>query len=265
MTVGFLGGDRRMEIAADFLKRAGHDVRVAREGVPEASFFAGLDLLVLPYPATRDGVHIASTALPFSRVPLAKRTALFGGRLPLLWREGRVSFEAEDDEPFLLKNAYLTAAAGVCTALRASERAFLGVKAAVLGYGRIGKATAKMLRAMGADVCVYVRRAAAKEEAEGAGFSARLLSDVSALSEEIVFGTVPAPAEGIARLSAKEGALIYDLGGGLPTAFPTRSGKSALTLPLRGAPGVFAPRAAGEVYGECVLDALSRLEGGGAQ
>ena len=258
LTIGLLGGDRRMEIAADFLRNAGHTVAFPTGGAPTEAFFSALDLLVLPYPATRDGKHIALTTLPFSSLPLSKKTALFGGRLPPAWREGRPSGEAEENEEYLCGNAYLTAAAGVATALRAGERAFFRVRAAVLGYGRIGKETAKMLRALGAEVTVYVRREAAKEEAARDGFAARLLQDTRRLSEGLVFGTVPAPAENLASLTVKEDALIYDLGGGLPEAMATEGEMPVRTLPLRGAPGVFAPKAAGELYAGAILDFIAK-------
>ena len=259
MNIGLLGGDRRMEIAADFLKKEGHTVRFPEGGAPTETFFKPLDLLVLPYPATRDGTHIALTTLDFNTLPLLPHTALFGGRLPTAWREGRVSGDAEDNEEYLLGNAYLTAAAGVATALRAGERAFFRVRAAVLGYGRIGKETAKMLRALGADTAVYVRREVAREEAAKDGFASRLLRETQALPETLVFGTVPSPAENLAALSVPKDALIYDLGGGLPDALPAADGDSVRTLPLKGAPGVFAPRAAGELYAGAILDFIASL------
>jgi len=258
LTIGLLGGDRRMEIAADFLRNAGHTVTFPTGGSPTEAFFSALDLLVLPYPATRDGKHISLTPLPFATLSLAPHTALFGGRLPLAWREGRPSGDAEENEEYLRGNAYLTAAAGVATALRAGERAFFRVRAAVLGYGRIGKETAKMLRALGADTTVYVRRAEAKEEAAKDGFSACLLSDTRHLSEALIFGTVPAPAENLAPLTVEEDALIYDLGGGLPEAMKTEAEGLVRTLPLRGAPGVFAPKAAGELYAGAILDYIEK-------
>ena len=260
MKIGLLGGDRRMEIAADFLRGAGHDVRRLADESPRKDLFAPLDLLVLPYPATKDGEHIAATSLSFEALPLTAHTALFGGRLPKLWRQDRRSGDAEENEEYLRGNAYLTAAAGVATALRAGERAFFRVSAAVLGYGRIGKETAKMLRALGADTTVYVRREAAVAEAASDGFPARLLKETQALPHPLVFGTVPAPAENLAALTVLPDALIYDLGGGLPESMRTEAGDLVRTLPLKGAPGVFAPKAAGELYAGAILDFIQRLD-----
>ena len=258
MLIGFLGGDGRMEIAAAFLKDHGHEVRThlsAHLAAPPS-----LDLLVLPYPATRDGVTVAGTALPFSSLPLPPALPLFGGRLPPSWREGRASGDAEENEAFLVENARLTAAAGVGVALRATERAFFRTDAAVVGFGRIGKASAAYLRALGAAVTVYVRREAAVADAEAQGFHAQLLAGVRAFPEALVFGTVPAPAPALAALCVKEGALVYDLGGGLPASMPTEAGGSVPVCALRGAPGVFAPKAAGELYGGAVLSFLGTLK-----
>lgn len=259
LMIGFLGGDRRMEIAAAFLKEQSHstvmlDAQRMDERLPSC------ELLVLPYPATRDGVTVAGTALPFSALPLSGETALFGGRLPPAWRCGRPSADAEENEEYLRQNAYLTAAAGVGTALRAGERAFFRVRAAVLGFGRIGKETARMLRALGADVTVYARRVSACEAAEREGLHAHPLSGIEKIDCDLLFGTVPAPAHNLAPLRLSPHALVYDLGGGLPDAFETEEGESVRTLPLRGAPGVFAPRAAGEIYGGAILDFIHTLE-----
>jgi dipicolinate synthase subunit A len=148
----------------------------------------------------------------------------------------------------------------VGTALRAGERAFFRVRAAVLGFGRIGKETARMLRALGADVTVYARRDATCEAAKREGLRARLLSDSDEIPCDLLFGTVPAPAPNLAALLLPPHALVYDLGGGLPDAFETGDGACVRTLPLRGAPGVFAPRAAGEIYGGAILDFIHTLE-----
>lgn len=242
-----------MSVAADFLKKEGHTVSLVGEGTPTAAFFGSLDLLVLPYPASRDGVHITMTDLALQSLPLSPDTRLFGGRLPQNWRTARESGDAEEDEEYLLGNAYLTAAAGVATALRAGERAFFRVTAAVIGYGRIGRETAKMLRALGADVTVYVRRDAIRGVAVKDGFKAHLLQNVSHLPEDIIFGTVPAPAENLRALTVAEHAAIYDLGGGLPSEMEVSEGGCVRTLPLRGAPGVFAPMAAGELYAAAIL------------
>ena len=105
-----------------------------------------------------------------------------------------------------------------------------------------------------------MRREAAKEEAEKDGFHACLLKAGIHIPEALLFGTAPAPAENLTTLRVSPEALIYDLGGGLPSSLPDTEGDCVSVLPLRGAPGVFAPRAAGEIYGGAILDFIRHLE-----
>lgn len=255
MNITFLGGDRRMSVAASFLEVKGHTVYTSTGEIP-----ADTRLLVLPYPATRDGSLIAGTDIPFSTLAIPDGTALLGGRVPAAWQAGRVFSDVEENEKFLLDNAYLTAAAGVATALRAGERAFFRVTAGVIGYGRIGRFCADMLRALGAEVEVYVRRGEVKECAERSGFRARLLEEGMSIPTDLLFGSAPAPAENLVALRISPTASVYDLGGGLPTHLLATDGTRIPVLSLRGAPGVFAPRAAGEIYGGAILDFVNTLE-----
>ena len=255
MNITFLGGDRRMSIAASFLKSEGHTVHLSQGAIPPDT-----RLFVLPYPASRDGIHVFGTEIPFHTLSIPQKAAIFGGRLPTHWREGHLFADVEENEKFLVQNAYLTAAAGVATALRAGERAFFRTTAGVIGYGRIGKSCAEMLRALGAEVTVYVRRDEARSEAEKAGFHAHRLREGMSVPDDLVFGTAPAPAENLASLILRPSAAVYDLGGGLPETLPSTDGNGVRVLPLRGAPGVFAPLEAGEIYGGAVLDFINQLE-----
>lgn len=255
LNITLLGGDRRMSVAATFLTSKGHDVYSSTGDIP-----ADTRLLVLPYPASKDGVCIAGTDIPFFSLTLPASCAVFGGRLPPAWREGKLFADAEENENFLLDNAYLTAAAGVATALRAGERAFFRTTAGVIGYGRIGRSCANMLRALGAEVSVYVRREAARREAENAGFRSHLLAADMHIPSDLIFGTAPAPSPNLVALTVAPSAHVYDLGGGLPDALAAADGSHVKVLPLRGAPGVFAPQAAGEIYGGAVLDFIHLLQ-----
>jgi hypothetical protein len=117
-----------------------------------------------------------------------------------------------------------------------------------------------MLRALGAEVTVYVRRPQVKEAAEAAGFRAVLLGNGTKILTHLLFGTVPAPAENLTSLTVDPKVTVYDLGGGLPETLTATDSSLVKVLPLRGAPGVFAPLAAGEIYGGAVLDFINRLE-----
>lgn len=259
MTIGFLGGDGRMAIAADAVRRAGFGVTLfSPERDTAEGFLRPLSALVLPYPVSRDGMHVTGTALSLDSLPLPSSVPLIGGRIPdALRAHGGGTFDAEENEPFLQRNAYLTAAAGIAAALRATARAFLDVRVAVLGYGRIGSRTAAMAKALGAHVTVLARRAETVTHAIADGFFGTLLTESIPIDADVLFGTVPAPAPLIEAITVSRGALVYDLGGAMPASLPDKDGEPVPVTALRGAPGVFAPTAAGEAYGDAILDILN--------
>ena len=265
MQIAFLGGDRRMTLCAERAKREGHAVcaAVGGEGLLSHEMLTGVreaSLLVLPYPATRDGVHITGTHIPLSVLPLREGATVAGGGIPLDWHRGNILFfDVAKEEPFLWQNARLTAEGALATAMTATERGLFGAEAAVLGYGRIGVQLARLLARLGARVTVYARRPSVRAAAEAEGYGARALVGPLTLSEGVVFNTLPPDVTPL--VSLPKGALCYDLGGGLPPVLPDGEGGEVRVASLRGVPGVFAPLAAAEVYYEALRPCL---EGAGA-
>ncbi len=241
-----------MTLCAEAALAEGHGVFSATEGEgllsPRVLAEVGkADLVVLPYPATRDGVHITATHIPFSALPLREGTVVVGGGIPCHFhRDNILFFDLARDERFLWQNARLTAEGGLSAALHATERGLWGVRTAVLGYGRIGKQLARLLARMGAEVTVYARRAAALAEAESEGFAALPFTEPLSLTAPLVFGTFPASVPTDIRVT--KGALCYDLGGGLPSSLADGEGETVTVTVLRGVPGVFSPVGAAEVY-----------------
>ena len=96
------------------------------------------------------------------------------------------------DEAYLLKNAQLTAEGAVYAAMREAPFAISGAKCLVIGYGRIGKALTRMLRALGADVIAAARRPESRLEAGGNSIAIEEIPKVLS-SVQLVFNTVPFP------------------------------------------------------------------------
>ena len=269
LQIAFLGGDRRMTLCAERAKGEGHTVfaAVGGEGILSPAVLTGVreaDLLVLPYPATRDGVHIGGTHIPFSALPLREGVTVAGGAIPLDWhREHILFYDLAKDEPFLWQNARLTAEGALSAALTATERGLFGLSAAVLGYGRIGKQLACLLSRMGAAVTVYARRPAALAEAEAAGHAARSLSLPLSVPEELVFSTLPAPAP--LSLTLSPAALCYDVGGALPPALSDGQGGEVTVVSMKGVPGVFAPQGAAAVYYDAMRPYLAACQQAGEE
>ena len=218
------------------------------------------DVLALPSPASRDGYTIAGTDIPFSSLPLSRGHAVFGGFIPKKWRETHAElYDCAEDESFLLKNAALTAEGGIATALTASGRSLYGLSVGIIGYGRIAQLLCERLSGFGVPICVYARRKEALTLARLGGFAAMPLRRDTVFKESVLFNTVPEPVFGETRT---RGTLFaYDLGGGLPSALEDESGTTLPVTAMRGVPGVFAPRAAGEIILESLLGFLEDKAG----
>ena len=246
----------------------------------------GADALVLPLPATRDGVNVhcprdPSCALPLEEIAalLRRETGLllYGGRLPDTLAAGELSPRVVDyyeDEALQLRNAYLTAEAALMTAMELTDTALQGLSAGIVGYGRIGKALSRLLQGLGVEVTVFARREEALSEAAAAGCRPRLLSPSAPMGGfpssgkdfSILFNTVPAPIiprETLVSLDA--GALLIDLASA-PFGVSDEDVREATArgglryLRAPSLPGSYAPRTAGEIIADCVLADLSRRD-----
>lgn len=265
MRIGFLGGDRRMAVCAACAAADGHQVALSHlsaDELPHLSLdelFTFAEVLMLPLPVSRDGLHVFGTPVLLSQLKPKPQLRVFGGQLPVALPSiygNCTDYYTEED--LLLGNARLTAEGAVATAWRMTERGFEGASAAILGFGRIGKSLCSMLRALGVDVCVYVRSQTAAKEAIALGYRALPLGSSFGASpshfsvaEEMIFNTIPKPV--LDGMSAPEALFALDLGGGLRSAPKTSPQLSVAAL--GGVPGLFAPVKAGEL----IYRTISRL------
>jgi len=235
-----------MRVCAALAARDGHCVIPYESGDDCArSLIQSSQVLVLPVPASRDGVHISGTELLFSSLPLPKDLAVFGGFIPASWKNRDGIYDCAAEEPFTWANASLTAEGGIASALSATGRGFYGMRIAVLGFGRIAKLLLCKLSGFGVPITVYARRAEAIAEASLCGHTARPLDGQTVIEEDIIFNTVPAAV--FAHIRAPRAVYCCDLGGGMPAEIDKSEGEKLTVTAARGVPGVFAPTAAGEI------------------
>ena len=246
------------------------------------------DVLILPLPATRDGDTVCCPREPACTVPLqaiaelmihAPRLLLFGGRLPKEFMDAAEKMgisksritDYYDSEVLQLRNAYLTAEAALMTAMELTDRAIQGTEVAVLGYGRIGKYLSRLLHGLGADVTVCARREESLVEAAAAGCRPLLMSDALPLGglaplcrgHAVLFNTIPAHVLHRDLLMGLErNTLLMDLASapfgvsdGDVRGATAERGLRYLRLPSL--PGSYAPRDAGRIIAECILEELS--------
>ena len=302
-----IGGDLRMTHLARRLTEEGYPVNLFGCGtdcLPDSNTDTnlricgslskaaeGADILILPLPASRDGETVHTPRDPSCRVTLTeiadllKRTpslTLFGGKLPQKFIDGAREFDPAaarvtdyyDSEILQLRNAYITAEAALMTAMELTDRTLRDTSVAVLGYGRIGKYLARLLRALGADVTVCARREETLFEAAAEGCHPLLITASAPMGgmaflcrdHTILFNTVPAhilPRDLLMGLQVD--TLLIDLASAPFGVSDDHVREAAAQNGLRylrapSLPGSYAPRDAGRAIAECILGMVTHRD-----
>lgn len=266
MKITLIGGDARMQTVAALLDKSGAAVTTLglapdapHPAVGLFSAVQGAEAVVLPLPASRDGVYpTANAPVPTLREIFSRaddEALILGGALPPAVREAAAPHglrlrDYYESERLLLENAALTAEAAVAMAALDMPRALLGAHTVILGGGRIAFALLPRLLALGARVTLLARRAEVRARAAAAGAEVADLppdGPIFPQNTAAVFSTVPARICGPASLATlSRGSYFYDLGGG---ALDPREAEACgiLTPPAAGLPGKYSPVSAGEL------------------
>lgn len=294
--VAILGGDARMMFAAAYLLENGIPLRAWGMGESAERIFGdssveawqeaieGADALVLPLPASRDGVRVFAPGVGDRLSPrLMSLLEAFGGRLVLGGRlEASFIHAAEarrlrvcdyfEDESLCLRNAQLTAEGAISLAMEALSVSLFGTEVAVAGYGRIGSFLADALSALGAHVTVLARRKEVLTQAELCGHKTTFLEmrDGRVSLEgipnhcRVLFNTVPSRIFSPDDLASRfRDCLFLDLAsapGGIDHASAEKMG--IRTVWGTALPGKYAPESAGRAVGRTLLSLLEQSEKG---
>ena len=155
----------------------------------------------------------------------------------------------------MIPNALLTAEGAVSIALKEYGKSIFSSRCLVVGFGRIGKILAKLLKNMGAKVTVSARSVKDVSLAKISGFETTNVSKISEKADfDLIFNTVPALVlnEGVlGYLSSAR--MIIDLAsspGG--TDKLAAEGLGIKLIPALGIPGKCFPEAAGEIIADVI-------------
>ncbi len=249
-----VGGDARMDYAARALQACGYAVTRTNDVLPKQP-----SVLLLPVKSTADGTHVSGTGVALAEVATcaAQGSVIIGGGLP----KTLCGFDYMKNEAFLYDNARLTAEGALVLLGSSTDGELFGADVAVIGMGRIAECLCPLLRAVGARVTVYARRPEVLSRARAMGAQAVRFSGAlpaSSAQHQIVCNTVPHVLYGRELLaSARRDILLMELAsapGGFDMNAIERLGLQYVNG--QGLPGKYAPRAAGELIADYVINVL---------
>lgn len=172
------------------------------------------------------------------RIP--QNAAVIGGNLSHPALKGRETIDLLQNEAYLAKNAAITAHCALQVAAPMLKATFRDTPTLILGWGRIGKCLAAMLKALGTPVTVAARRESDRAMLNALGYET---VDDSHLPQPVglVFNTVPGQ-----HFEITPGCVQIDLAS-------QKSLTGADVVWARGLPGKYAPESSGRLIAETIL------------
>ena len=179
---------------------------------------------------------------------LPKGCAVIGGGLSALQGQGYPLIDLLENPEFTAQNADITARCAIRLAIDQLDVTLRGLPVLIFGWGRIGKLSARLLRALDAHVWVYARKEADRAMLRALGYDTIVTPPEDAMLDRfrVIFNTVPAPLLSASKTDTLPECLLLDL-----ASVPGLSGSRV--VPARGLPGLLAPESAGELIGRTVI------------
>lgn len=285
--IGIIGGDARSLICAEHLSKSyecavwGFDTsrsdveKHLKSSVKCTDWESAVkcsDAVILPLPASRDGVHLScplasgeATVRLEDIVRSSKVSSiLMGGKIPpaikrLAAELGISTYDYYDSEEVQIKNSVPTAEGAISSCITNLPITIHGMRSAVIGYGRIGRTLAQKLVLLGSAVFAVARSVHDLSWAKCDGcIPTSLTSFLEApISCDAIFNTVPYPLLDRAVLSKlPRECVIFELASGVDTSAASELGIRVIPLPAL--PGKTSPQTAGEIIYSAIYDKLKQ-------
>lgn len=259
MKLALFTGDKRFEELAALFEKDGH--RVFKNDIKA---IGQSEALILPLPI--NAATAAKGKLPYlsdilSANLCAKR--VFAGATDDFMKRafesrGASFYDYMNSEALLQYNAALTVEGAIPEAVSASGRALHRSDCLITGYGRIARRLACVLKALGAEVTVAVRRRELFGEIERNGYTACTFESAPIGDFDYIFNTIPAivfKSEEISKI--KPECVLIELAsapGGFDESAAKKAGKDIVKA--GGLPGKYAYKAAAQAIHRVIADKL---------
>lgn len=180
---------------------------------------------------------------------LPPEITVVGGNLAHPALDGYRTLDLLRHDEYLAANAAITAECAVQVAMPLMTTTFAGASAVVIGWGRIGKCLAQLLRFLGCQVTVAARKEADRAMIQALGYSAADPNCLEAVlpSCRLLFNTAPETVATRQQLSRCRNCVKIDLASQLGL-----EGDDVIWA--RGLPGKYAPETSGQLIAKVLLD-----------
>ena len=214
----------------------------------------GAKITDLPSPIVTDvllGVPCRTSSEDLNSIlaALSPEVRIYGGFLDREELKGYQRYDLLKSEGYLAKNAAITAHCALQLAAQRLPVILPGCQVLVLGWGRIGKCLAKLLKDTGCDVTVGVRKEEQRAILEALGYNGAVLplQEYTLPQFRAIFNTIPSPILSADTLDlCRDGCVKLEL-----ASEDGLAGKDVLIA--RGLPGKMAPESSGHLIAQTVM------------
>ena len=282
--VVFLGGDaRQLEVIKSCLKMQAKVILIGFDNLqtpPSSTTFKSLapsnledaDILVLPIVGSDEKGEVSSVFTKEKLILTDKHvkalpkdclvfTGIANSYLKSLFLKNNIKlFELLERDDVAIYNSIPTVEGALMMAIQNTDITIHGSESLVLGFGRVGMSLARVLKAIGSNVKVFLRKSSDMARAYEMSLNPFHLSSLAehVSTVDFIFNTIPSlvlPKEILAMVP--HDVLIVDLAskpGGLDYDFAKKRGIKAMLAPSL--PGIVAPKTAGKVLANAIIQVL---------
>lgn len=214
--------------------------------------------LLLPVPSFEaDGRIRGGGILEHILADLPEQVCVIGGNLdhPILKSYPKIDLLQDPD--YLAKNAAITADCALRIAANRLPVTFQDCPILILGWGRIGKCLANLLKSLGADVTVAARKKSDRAMLRALGFGAADPNHLEPLLRRfrVLFNTIPSPILSDAQaFHCRPDCIKIELAS-------VKGIAGSRVIPAGGLPGKTVPEASGALIADSIIRILSAKEG----
>lgn len=260
--VVIIGGDNRLKTVKNHLNASGYTVDSLGLYENDNADLSSCDVILLPVPTTKDGIHVFAP-LTDRKITLEQiQKSVHKDQTVLCCNyqfDGCNCIDYNRLDSYALLGAIPTAEGAIKIAIENTPITLWQSRILVIGYGRVGKVLADRLKGLCCDLTVSARKPAdfALLSAIGIKHTDTRQLNAKRFNYDIVFNTVDAPVLADSVFENTPCLCIIDLSSKGGFSLQAAKDKGIYAIKAPGLPGIIAPKTAGEMLANTVIELLT--------